>query len=105
MAVTKEDLREFNRFADEKLERGGADSIVELAGEWEAQRHEVQSSVTNGVSNLIDIDEDTLRALAAAFPDVQDEHKLRQALARRGGITTAQMLAKAAAAAEKGSQK
>jgi hypothetical protein len=43
--------------------------------------------------------------LAAAFPDVRDDEKLREALSRRGGVTTAQMLAKAAAAVEKASEK
>ena len=94
MAVTKEDLRNFQRFADGKLDNGGADSLVELASEWEAQRRGMSES-------LSEIDAPTLSLLAAAFPEVEDMGKLQQALARRGGITTAQLLSNAALAAEK----
>jgi len=97
MAVTKEDLRDFNRFADEKVENGGANSLVELVSEWEAQRRETTQS-------HIEIDARTLSVLAAAFPDVDDPERLKQACARRGGSTTAQLLSKAALAAEKASQ-
>ena len=38
MAVTREDLRDFNRFADEKLANGGAESLTELARQWEERR-------------------------------------------------------------------
>ena len=38
MAVTKEDLRNFHRFADEKIDKGAADSLVDLANQWETQR-------------------------------------------------------------------
>jgi hypothetical protein len=94
MAVTKEDLRNFQRFADEKLDNGGSDSLVELASEWEAQRRGKSES-------LSEIDAPTLSLLAAAFPEVEDKGKLQQALARRGGVTTAQLLSNAALAAEK----
>ena len=97
MAVTKEDLQGFQRFADGKLENGGADSLVELASEWEAQRRGMSESPS-------EIDAPTLSLLAAAFPEVEDMGKLQQALARRGGVTTAQLLSNAALAAEKSGQ-
>lgn len=37
MAVTKNDVRDFIRFADERIENGGAGSLVELAREGDAQ--------------------------------------------------------------------
>jgi hypothetical protein len=51
MAVTKEDLRDFTRFADERIQNGGAESLVKLAGEWEAKRgvSEVTLNVQNGL--------------------------------------------------------
>jgi hypothetical protein len=95
MAITKDDLRNFTLFAEEVLANGGADSIIELASEWEAQRAEDCSTVEN---RTIQVDEETLRALAKAFPET-DEQQLQRALARRGGVTTAEMLGKAVLAA------
>ncbi|HEY4234093.1 MAG TPA: hypothetical protein VGM76_11740 [Lacipirellulaceae bacterium] len=94
MAVTKDDLRNFQRFADEKLDNGESDSLVELASEWEAQRRGKSESVC-------EIDLPTLDLLAAAFPEMGDVGKLQQALARRGGVTTLQLLSNAALAADK----
>jgi hypothetical protein len=96
MAITEGDLRSFINFADEKLKNGGSVSLVELAGEWE-MRHRGQ---TSGETNpAIQVDQETIRELAKAFPDVDDKQKLQQALARRGGVTTAEMLGKAMLAA------
>lgn len=97
MAVTKEDLGDFIRFADEKLENGCAISLMELAGEWEAQ-HRERERVAGTCP--IKVDPATISELAKAFPDVQDAQQLQRALARRGGVTTAEMLSKAAAAAK-----
>ena len=94
MPITTEDLRDFSRFAGEKLDNGGANSLVELAREWEAQRG------PTAVSLDVKIDANTARWLTEAFPDVNDEQRLQQALARRGGVTTAEMVNKAATAAK-----
>jgi hypothetical protein len=100
MAVSKQDLRDFARFADEKLENGGVGSLVELAREWEAQRpQEAGTSLSR-----LNIDAGTLKLLAEAFPDIDDEQQLQQALARDSGITTAELLSKVASAAKKASQ-
>ena len=95
MAVTKEDLRDFARFADEKLSNGGAGTLFEWACEWESQRKDNRSTI----GSAIPVDSETIRELAKFFPDVQDEQKLKRALARRGGVTTAEMLGKAVLAA------
>ena|SRR5438105_1306021 len=100
MPVSKEDLRDFNRFANERLENGGADSLIALAGDWEAQRRKEENAVADLPPIDVKIDAETLRSLAAAFPDIDDEEMLRRALSRGGGLTTAQMLAKAATLAE-----
>jgi hypothetical protein len=104
MPFTKDDLQDFNRFAGEKLERGVADSLVVLVGEWETKRQRETQVVIELPPLEINIDEKTLQALAAVFPDVEDPEKLRAALSRRGGLTTAQMLAKAAALGQRASQ-
>ena len=104
MAVTKEDLSEFNRFADEKLRLGSAESIVALAGEWELQQREAQEIFANGTAIQENVDAVSVRKLAIFFPAVQDEQQLREALSRSGGVTTAEMLAKAAKAAVEGTK-
>jgi hypothetical protein len=89
MAVTKEDLREFARFADQQL-KNGETTMVELVELWESQR-------LNG--DQIQVDIETVRELAKFFPDEQDEERLKRAIERRGGVTTAEMLGKAMLAA------
>jgi hypothetical protein len=96
MAVTKEDLRDFTRFAEAKLQNGETGTLVELVREWESQRRDKNSGVANCA---IQVDPETLQGLAKAFPVEQDEELLRRALARRGGVTTAEMLGKAVLAA------
>ena len=90
MAITSRELNEFTEFAGERIKSGEADTLVALASEWEARRR-------NGA---IAVDAESLAALAAAFPDVDDDQQLRQAMSRKGGITTQEMLRKAALAAE-----
>jgi hypothetical protein len=104
MAVTKADLQDFSQFANQRLENGDVDSLVTLVGEWEAKHKTAEKFVTELPPLDVNIDEKTLRSLAAAFPDVEDPEKLRAALSRRGGLTTAQMLAKAATLAHKACQ-
>jgi hypothetical protein len=98
MSVTKYDLRDFTIFAVEKLDNGGANSLVELAREWEAKRSGSQVTLD------VQIDATTAKWLAEYFPDIHDDERLQRALARRGGVTTAEMLSNAAAAAKDAGQ-
>jgi hypothetical protein len=100
MPITKDDLQDFQRFAGEKLERGLAESLVTLAGEWEAQRQVVNQGESEVRPIEMGLSSDEWRKLVAAFPDVEDKAKFQQALGRRGGVSTAQMLANAASAAD-----
>ena len=43
MAVTPDDLTEFNRYAAKVLANGGAESMTELASRWEADRLSVSA--------------------------------------------------------------
>jgi hypothetical protein len=90
MAITKEDLRDFAHFANQKLENGGAATLSDLVHEWESRRTS---------SAPIQADVETIRNLAAFFPEVKDEEQIRRALERRDGVTTAEMLGKAMLAA------
>ena len=38
MAITKEDLRDFTHFANQKLENGGVATLSDLVHEWESRR-------------------------------------------------------------------
>jgi hypothetical protein len=95
MAVTRDDLRDFTIYAGDKLHNGGADSLVELAREWEANRG------SREMSPNVEIDANTAKWLAECFPDMHDDERLQRALARRSGVTTAQLLSNAALAANK----
>lgn len=54
MAVTKNDLQDFQRFADEKLSNGGAESLHELVTQWEAarQRAETNAAIREAIDQL-----------------------------------------------------
>ncbi len=54
MSITKADLENFNRFASEKVKQGAADSIVDLAAEWQAvrERAEVNSAIRRGIDEM-----------------------------------------------------
>jgi len=73
MAITKEDLRDFNRFADMKLADGGASSLVDLAGEWEAQRREMEDTVADIRQSHADIDAGRVASVADSFADVRKQ--------------------------------
>lgn len=102
MAVTKEDLRDFTRFVDEKLAKGGAGSLVELACEWQL-RQPVEEPDTDKF--VIQADPDTIRKLAEAFPDRRDEHQVQGATSNGGGVTTAELIGRAVLAAARVARK
>lgn len=73
MAVTKEDLQDFTRFADEKLERGVAVSLVALVGEWESQRREIEDTAADIRQSYLDIDAGRVGSVADAFADARKQ--------------------------------
>lgn len=77
MAVSKEDLRDFARFADEKLSRGGADSLIELVGQWEAHRHDKDDAIADVRQSHADIDAGRVSPVADAFEAVRKQLGLR----------------------------
>jgi len=73
MAVTKEDLRDFTRFADEKLDNGGVNSLVELASEWESQRGEMEETVADIRQSHADIEAGRVASVADSFTEVRKQ--------------------------------
>ena len=51
MPVTRDDIQDFNRFVDERLANGGADSLRELVAEWE-ERQEVNAAIRRGIADI-----------------------------------------------------
>jgi hypothetical protein len=78
MAVTKDDLRDFQRFADERLNGGGIQSLVDLAGQWEAhrleaQRREMEETLADINASHADIEAGRVTGVAEAFADVRQQ--------------------------------
>ncbi len=78
MAVTQNDLRGFQIFAVAKLNGGGAESLVELAGPWEAQRQlettpEMEDTFADIRESRADIEAGRVSPVADAFADVRQQ--------------------------------
>jgi hypothetical protein len=73
MAITKDDLQDFTRFADARLENGGVDSLVALAGEWELQRRETEETVADIRQSHADIESGRVLSVADAFDSVRKQ--------------------------------
>jgi len=71
MAVTKEDLQAFHRFAGEKLDRGGTQSLVELADDWESNRREMEETVADIRQSHADIDAGRVAPVSDTFADIR----------------------------------
>ena len=71
MPITNEDLRDFHRFADEKIREGHAHSLVDLAGQWEARRREAEETVSDIRQSHADIDAGRTAPVAEAFADAR----------------------------------
>jgi hypothetical protein len=54
MPVTSDELENFHHFAQQKLHNGGADSIAELARQWEVarEREEVNQALREATEDL-----------------------------------------------------
>lgn len=103
MSISIDDVREFARFAEGVLENNGADSLVDLARQWEATGREARR-LSASQADCTTADAKSLEKLAAAFPEVDNPRQLEAALSRRGGVTTAQLIKNAIQAAEKASR-
>jgi hypothetical protein len=73
MAITKDDLQDFARFVDEKLDRGEGDSLVALAGEWEAQKREMDATVADIRESHSDIEAGRVSRASDAFAEIRKQ--------------------------------
>ncbi len=72
MTVSKEDLQDFNRFADERLSRGETWSFLDLVREWEnARQHE--SSLAALRESHADAESGRVKPLNEAFAEIRDQ--------------------------------
>ena len=71
MAVTKEELRDFQRFADEKINQGAANSLIDLASEWEADRREAEQTLADIRESHADIDAGRVAPVADTFAEIR----------------------------------
>ena len=97
MSVSRTDWHDFQHFGDGKLDKGEAVSVLGLALEWGALRHKA-------IDNTSAFAAHSLKVLSAQFPEINGTIGLQPALTRRGGLTTAELLRKAALGAEKPDQ-
>jgi hypothetical protein len=78
MAITENDLQDFQRFAADKLNGSGAQSLVQLAGEWEAQRQdaarrEMQETLADIQASHADIEAGRVIPVIDAFADIRQQ--------------------------------
>jgi len=67
MAVTEEDLKDFHRFAKEKLANGGVESLSQLAAEWE----EFRDTVADVRQGITDFEAGRHKPAEQAFADIR----------------------------------
>ena len=72
MTVTRQDLQDFNRFADERLARGESWSFVDLVREWEDARQQ-KSSLEALRESHNDAEEGRVKSLNEAFADIRSK--------------------------------
>lgn len=70
MAVTQEDLQNFNRFASAKLASGETASLFDLVREWEAMRHGDESVAALRESHA-DAEAGRVKPLNQAFAEIR----------------------------------
>ena len=76
MSLTTQDLADFNHFATGKLTAGGAESIVELARQWEWERREFNETVAELREGLADMEAGKGRSLAEFDTEFRSKYNL-----------------------------
>ncbi|MGD9635083.1 MAG: hypothetical protein AB7G28_08025 [Pirellulales bacterium] len=73
MSISLDDLRDFQRFADERVRIGAVTSLVELAGLWEAERREMEATIADIRKSHADIEAGRVASVADAFAEVRQQ--------------------------------
>lgn len=81
MSISSDDLRDFQLFANERLNSGDVSSLVELANQWEARReHARQRDRDETLADIhashADVDAGRVIPLAEAFSDIRQQLRL-----------------------------
>jgi hypothetical protein len=71
MSLSVNDLQDFQRFADERVRVGAVESLVELAGQWEAERREIEATVADIRESHADIESGRVTNVADAFAEIR----------------------------------
>lgn len=74
--VTKADLQAFQQFAVQRVSTGDVNSLTDLAGEWEAQKREIEATVQDIKQSHAEIESGDVSSVADAFTNAR--HKLGQ---------------------------
>jgi hypothetical protein len=73
MSLTSQDLADFNHFATGKLTTGSAESIVDLAREWEWKRREFAETVAELRSGLADMEAGKGRLFSESMAELRQK--------------------------------
>ena len=76
MSLTTQDLADFNHFATGKLTVGAAESILDLAREWEAERREFAETVAELRAGLADMEAGKGRPFAEFDAEFRKKYNL-----------------------------
>ncbi|WP_254510862.1 hypothetical protein [Anatilimnocola floriformis] len=76
MSLTTQELADFNHFATGKLTAGSAESIVELARQWEWERREFNETVAELRQGLADMEAGKGRPLAEFDAEFRKKYNL-----------------------------
>lgn len=76
MSLTSQDLASFNTFVVAKLTSGTADSMAELARQWEAERHEFDETVAELRESIADMEMSRGRLLTDIAADMRKKYNI-----------------------------
>jgi len=76
MSLTSQDIASFNTFVAGKLTSGSADSLVDLARQWEAQRRDYDETVAELRESMADMEAGRGRLLADFATDMRKKYDI-----------------------------
>ena len=76
MAITQQDVDQFNQFVAAKLCNGGAESMVDLARQWEAERTEYNETVAELSQCIGDMEAGHGRPLKEFADEMREKYNL-----------------------------
>lgn len=71
MSITRDDLQDFQKYADEQLQHANYATLVDLADQWEAQRREMAETVGDIEQSHVDIEAGRVCSVSDAFDEAR----------------------------------